>query len=109
MSGERPVTGFAGDMGMSAAGADLAFVFMAQNASALSGVGSRMLADGSERAGAVMAILAECLGHDGAANHHEYTQSGQQHDCRPDEVPRITEELAHSNPTTRILSLGCSN
>jgi hypothetical protein len=73
MFGEWPVTGLAGDVGMFARGADLAFVFVAQNASALSGIGNGMPADGRERARAVVAVLAERLGHDGAANHHEYT------------------------------------
>ena len=98
MLGQRPVTGLAGHVGMLAAGADLAFVFVAQDAGALPGVGNGMLADGCQRAGAVVAVLAESLGYHGAANHHEETQSGQQHDCRPDQMPRITEELTHSNP-----------
>ena len=46
MPGERPVTGLAGHVGVPAGGADLAFLFVAQNAGGLPGVGNRMLPDG---------------------------------------------------------------
>ena len=85
--GERPVAGLAGDVGVLAAGADLAFVFVAHDAGGLPGVGDGMLADGCQRAGAVVAVLAESLGYHRAANHHEDSQSGQQDDCRPDQMP----------------------
>jgi hypothetical protein len=48
-----------------------------------------------------MAVLAESLGNHGAANHHKETQAGQQHDCRPNQMSRIPDELLHSNPPLR--------
>jgi hypothetical protein len=54
-----------------------------------------MLADGGQRAGPEMAVLAESLGNDGAAYHHKETQAGQQHDCRLYQMSRIPDELLH--------------
>jgi hypothetical protein len=101
MLGQRPVTGLAGHVGVFAAGADLAFIVVAQDAGLLPGVGHGMLADGCQRAGAVVAVLAESLGNHGAANHHKETQAGQQYDCRPNQMSRIPDELLHSNPRMR--------
>src|ERR1035438_4604440 len=95
---QRSVTGLAGNVSVFAAGADLAFLVVAQYAGALPGVGHGMLPDGGQRAGTEMAVLAESLGNHGAANHHKETQTGQQHDCRPNQMSRIPDELLHSNP-----------
>src|ERR1017187_6303157 len=95
------VTGLAGHVSVFAAGADLAFLVVAQYAGALPGVGHGMLADGSQRARPEMAVLAESLGDHSAANHHKETQAGQQHDCRPNQMSRIPDELLHSNPRMR--------
>ena len=95
------VTRLAGHVSVFAAGADLAFLVVAQDAGALPGVGHGMLPDGGQRAGPEMAVLAESLGDHGAANHHKETQAGQQHDCRPNQMSRIPDELLHSNPPLR--------
>src|ERR1039457_5635067 len=56
---QRSVAGLAGHVSMFAASADLAFLIVAQYAGALPGVGHGMLADGGQRAGPEMAVLAE--------------------------------------------------
>src|ERR1035438_4918499 len=95
------VTRLAGHVSVFAAGADLAFLVVAQYASALPGVGHGMLADGGQRAGPEMAVLAESLGNHGGSYHHKETQDGQQDDFRPNQMSRIPDELLHSNPPLR--------
>ena len=98
MFGERAVAGLAGDVGVLALGADLRLIIVAHDAGVLAGVGNGVLADGREGAGAVVSVLAEAFGHDGAADHHENAEAGQQDQGGPDQVSGIAEESLHSFP-----------
>ena len=94
----RAVAGFAGHVGVFAAGADFALVLVAHDAGVLAGVRDGLLADGLERPGAVVAVLAEVLGHDRAANHQKDADSGQEHERGPDQVSRVVKQASQEHP-----------
>ncbi len=67
----RLMAGFAGDVGVAAAGAKLGLIVMAGDAGVLTGKGHRPLADHFERAWAIVAILTERLGDHGLPEQQE--------------------------------------
>jgi hypothetical protein len=91
MFGERAMAGFARDVGVLALCANLGLGIVTYDASVLACIGDRVLADGCQRAGAIVAVLTEALGHDDAANHHKDTETCQQDKGRPDQVSGIAE------------------
>lgn len=76
----RAVACLAGDVGVFAGGAGFPFVFVAEQAHVLAGEGDGPLADGIERAGAIVAVPAEVLGYDGSANNEKKTEPGDEHE-----------------------------
>jgi hypothetical protein len=93
--GEGSVAGLAGDVGVLAFGAGLYLVIVAYGALLLSGVSDRTTFDEVEGAGAVVAVLSEACGDDGAAERDEQRKSYENNDCGSDEVPGILKELTH--------------
>jgi len=91
MFGQGSMAGLAGNVGVFALGADLGFLLVAHDAGGLAGVGDGVLADRCQGARTIVTVLAEAFGHDRAANHHEYPESGQQDQGRPDQMSRIAE------------------
>jgi len=96
--GERTVAAFAGDVGVFACGACFGLVVMAHHAGILAGDGDGPLADGGKGARTVMAVLSEVLGDDGAAQHEEEADSGEQNDGGADEMSRVMEQTAQVGP-----------
>ncbi len=76
---QRTVASLASDMSVLAGRAGLPFVLMAEQAHLLSRVRDRALADGVERAWAVMSIAAETFRYDRGADHQKETEPGQQY------------------------------
>lgn len=82
----RSVTGFAGDVGVAAGGADLGLVVVAKRAGVLAGVRDGPLPDHVERRRPVMAIFAESFRNDGGANYQKKTEPGQEHERWADQM-----------------------
>ena len=56
------------------------------------------MADGVERAGAIVAILSEGLGDHRAPNHEEDTDSGQQNQRWPNQMDPVMKQAAQDYP-----------
>ncbi len=88
----RPVTGFAGHVGVLTSGTRLGFILMTEDACSLAGEGGLPLPNRSERRRTVMSVLAEGLRNDGAPNNHEKRQPGEQDGRGADQMAGIAKE-----------------
>lgn len=93
--GLRAVAGFAGDLGVASGGTHGRLIVVAENASGLSGVGDGVFANGGQGAGAVVAVLSEVFGDDGAADDDEQSESDQEYDRRLNQVSGIANQPLH--------------
>ena len=96
MGGLGTVTGLAGDVGVTAGGADFGLILVAQDTSILAGVGDGARADELERGRPVMAILAEAFGDDGGTHNEEEAEGGEKDERGTDEMPGVAEETSHT-------------
>jgi hypothetical protein len=78
--------------------ARFALILVAEQAGLLPGVGNGPLPDHLEGAWPVVAVFAEVLWNDGAADDEEDPDPGQENHGRPDQVPRITERTSQVYP-----------
>ena len=95
---QRAVARFTGHVRVFAGGPGFGLVRVTKNTGILPGESDRVRADQFERAGPVVAILAECLGDDRAADGKEDSQSGDEDDSRPGQMSGIAKQVARHCP-----------
>jgi hypothetical protein len=95
--GERAVTGFAGDVGVFAGGADGGFGIVARAADVLSGVLDGLGSGHGEVSGAVVAILSKSFGDDRGADHKKQDQTQNQDHRGADQMACISKTGSHRN------------
>ena len=105
------VAGFAGHVGVLTGSPLFGFIVVAQDAGVLPGERDRMLPYQVERPRPVVPVLPEGLRDDGAADHQEDGQSGQQDQGRPKQMSGIAEPAPHANTTFpgRVAPPGCKS
>lgn len=96
---QRTVAAFAGNVGVFAGGSSFGLIVMAHHAGILAGEGDGPLADGGEGARTVVAVLSEVFGDDGATQHEEEADSGEQNDGGADEMSRVMKQTAQVGPS----------
>ena len=70
-------------------------IVVAEDAGGLAGVRDGVFADGGEGAGAIVAVLAEVFGDDGAADDDEQSEADQQDDRRLNQVCGVANQPLH--------------
>jgi len=85
------VAGFTGDVSVFARGSDRGLLVVTHHAGILPGKGDRVLANQIEHAWAIVTILSEGLGNNGAPDKEENQKTGQQNQSWPNQMGRIIE------------------
>ena len=89
--GQRPVTGFAGDIRMLAATVHFAFLIVALEALLVAGIGDGASADHFERARPIVPIFPKVFRHYHSPNQQEHHQPGNQDQRGANQVSGIPE------------------
>ena len=93
---QRPVTGFAGHVGVLSGGARLALVVMTHQTHILAGESDGFRPDQRQRLGAVMAVLAESFRHHGGADGQKEAEAENKNYCRTYEMARVPKNFSMS-------------
>jgi hypothetical protein len=91
VSSQRAVTSLASHTRVLSAAVNLGFLFVAQSALGMSGVGDRTTTDHRQRAGAVVPVFPKVFGHHKGAQNQENSHAGKQNQRRANQVSRIPE------------------